>query len=104
MSLRNVEMEAMARKVRVLKETDVRRQRKKQLDQEEIDKNRRELQKAQLLQVSIYLSRLLCAENVVLTIMLAIAIQILDVHGDSNIKPCHRYKVNSRVKFCKDEV
>jgi hypothetical protein len=55
-------MEAMERKIRVLKEAEVRRQRKRLLDQEEMDRKRQELQKAQSLQVRIYISRTLCAD------------------------------------------
>jgi hypothetical protein len=49
-------MEAMERRVCVLQEADVQRQRERHLDQEEMDKNRQELQKAQSLQVRIYLN------------------------------------------------
>jgi hypothetical protein len=45
----------MERRVHVLQEADVRRQRKRQLDQREMERNRQELHKAQSLQVTIYL-------------------------------------------------
>jgi hypothetical protein len=54
--LKNVEMEAMERRILMLQEAEVQRQRERQLDQEEMDKNRRELQKVQSLQVRVYLS------------------------------------------------
>jgi hypothetical protein len=56
LGLRNVEMEAMERRVCVLQEAEVQRQRERHLDREEMDKNRRELQKAQSFQVRIYLN------------------------------------------------
>lgn len=55
-------MEAMERRVHVLKEAEVKRQRERLLDQEEIDRKRKELQKSQSLQVRIYLSRTVCAD------------------------------------------
>jgi hypothetical protein len=48
-------MEAMERRILMLQEAEVQRQRERQLDQEEMDKNRRELQKVQSLQVRVYL-------------------------------------------------
>ncbi|PSN48348.1 hypothetical protein C0J52_08077 [Blattella germanica] len=53
LSLRQVEAEALERKVRVLQETEIRRQRKRLSEQEELDKNRRALQKAQSLQYDL---------------------------------------------------
>jgi hypothetical protein len=45
----------MERRVRVLQEADVRRQRMRLPDQEEMERNRQELHNAQSLQVMIYL-------------------------------------------------
>jgi hypothetical protein len=56
-------MEAMERRVCVLQEAEVQRQKERLLDQEEMDKNRQELQKAQSLQVRIYQSMTLCSHT-----------------------------------------
>jgi hypothetical protein len=55
LSVRHVEMEALERKVHVMQEAEIRRQKKRLLEQEEMDRDRWELQKAQSLQVRIYL-------------------------------------------------
>jgi hypothetical protein len=49
-------MEAMERRIRVLQETEVRKQKRRLLDQQELDRKRQELQKSQSLQVRFHLS------------------------------------------------
>jgi hypothetical protein len=45
----------MERRICVLQEADVRRERKRLLDQREMERNRQKLLKAQSLQVTVYL-------------------------------------------------
>jgi hypothetical protein len=52
-NLSRVETDALERRVRVLQNAEAQRQRNRLLEQEEMDINRRELQKAQSLQVRI---------------------------------------------------
>ena len=53
LSLSRVETDALERRVRVLQNAEAQRQRSRLLEQEEMDINRRELQKAQSLQVRV---------------------------------------------------
>ncbi|XP_069680061.1 A-kinase anchor protein 9-like isoform X4 [Periplaneta americana] len=53
LSLRNVEVEALERRIRMLQEAEFRRQRKRIIEQEEMDKNRLSLQKAQAVQFDL---------------------------------------------------
>jgi hypothetical protein len=54
LGFKNVELEALERRVCVLQEAEVQRQRERLLYQEEMDKNRQELQKVQSLQVRVF--------------------------------------------------
>jgi hypothetical protein len=53
LNLSRVETDALERRVRVLQNAEAQRQRNRLLEQEEMDINRRELQKVQSLQVRI---------------------------------------------------
>jgi hypothetical protein len=53
LNLSRVETDALERRVRVLQNAEAQRQRNRLLEQEAVDINRRELQKAQSLQVRI---------------------------------------------------
>jgi hypothetical protein len=53
LNLNRVETDTLERRVRVLQNAEAQRQRNRLLEQEEMDINRRELQKAQSLQVRI---------------------------------------------------
>jgi hypothetical protein len=55
LSFSRAESQAMAKSVRALQEADIQRQRREQLDQKEMERNKQELHKAQSLQVTIYL-------------------------------------------------
>jgi len=53
LNLSRVETDALERRVRVMQNAEAQRQRNRMLEQEEMDINRRELQKAHSLQVKI---------------------------------------------------
>jgi hypothetical protein len=53
LNLSRVETDALERKVRVLQNSEAQRQRSRLLEQEEMDINRKELEKAHSLQVRI---------------------------------------------------